>query len=319
MMPEKQMVRIASRGSKLALAQSTWVRERLVSAWPDRSFEIVKIETRGDREIDRPLPEIGGKGLFTEALEAALLSGDVDLAVHSLKDLPTQLGDGLELGAVSERADPRDVWIVRDDGPAEPSQAPAGFRVGSSSERRRAQLLALRPDLTVAPIRGNVETRLRKLDEGAYDALIMAAAGLLRLGLADRVTAFLEPPDWLPAPGQGALAVETRLGDRRIRQLISAVDDRAAWAETAAERALLEKLEGGCQVPVGALCLVRGEELVLRALVALPDGSQVVRAEDRGSLEAPVELGRRVAGSLIERGGGVILESLRNAQAGSAS
>lgn len=319
MMPEKQIVRIASRGSKLALAQSTWARERLASAWPDRRFVIVKIQTRGDREIDRPLPEIGGKGLFTEALEAGLLSGEVDLAVHSLKDLPTRLAEGLELGAVSERADPRDIWIARDGGPAELGQAPAGFRVGSSSERRRAQLLARRPDLTVAPIRGNVETRLRKLDEGAYGALIMAAAGLLRLGWADRVTAFLEPPDWLPAPGQGALAVETRFGDPRIRQLVSAVDDPAARAETTAERALLEALEGGCQVPVGALGLAGGDELVLHGLVALPDGSQVVRAEGRGSLEAPAELGRLVAERLIEQGGDVILERLRNAQAGSAS
>jgi len=175
------------------LAQAESVRRRLAVAWPDRRFEIVTIETVGDRVLDRPLPEIGGKGLFTEELEAALLAGDVHVAVHSLKDLPTDLPEGLKVGAVCEREDPRDAWVARGGGAGALALAAAGARIGTSSERRRAQVLALRPDLEVAAVRGNVETRLRKLDEGQYDALIMAAAGLVRLGLSERVTSFLEP------------------------------------------------------------------------------------------------------------------------------
>ena len=245
-------MRIASRASRLALWQAEWVRERLAAACPDRSFEIVKIETKGDRVLDRPLPENGGKGLFTEALEQALLAGAVDVAVHSLKDLPTDSPEGLKVGAVCEREDARDAWVSTKGGPRDPHSAPPGTVVGTSSERRRAQLLALRPDLRVESIRGNVETRLRKLDEGGYDAVIMAAAGLIRLGLSDRITSFLGPPDWLSAPGQGAVAVESRVDDAATDELLRCIDDRAARAETEAERSLLHHLQGGCQVPVGA-------------------------------------------------------------------
>ncbi len=298
------------------MAQSSWVRDRLTAAWPDRMFEIVEMETRGDRVLDRPLPEIGGKGLFTEALEEALRAGDVDMAVHSLKDLPTDLAPGLKLGAICTREDPRDVWVVAPGGADDPQTAPARARVGTSSERRRAQLLALRPDLTVASVRGNVETRLRKLDEGGYDALIMAAAGLRRLGLAERITCFLEPPHWLSAPGQGAIAVESRDDDPATDMLLAPIEDRAARAETGAERALLARLQGGCQVPVGARAQVQGDELMLRALVATPEGDRLVRAEGKGPASEAEALGRRVADDLLRQGAEEIVAAFRSADGG---
>ena len=304
-------VRIASRGSRLALWQSNRVRERLSEAWPGRTFEIVQIETKGDRLLDQPLPEIGGKGLFTEALERALLSGDVDVAVHSLKDLPTEFPEGLKVGAVCEREDPRDVWLARKGGPAAPAELRAGMIVGTSSERRRAQILALRPDVQVRSIRGNVETRLRKLVEEQYDAVIMAAAGLKRLGFADRIEAYLDPPEWLPAPGQGAVAVECRSDDPDIDELLETIEDSAARAETDAERALLGRLQGGCQVPVGALATLDGDDLRLEALIAMPDGSRLLRAAGCGLPHRAVELGVQVAERLLSHGADKIVATFR--------
>lgn len=308
-------VRIATRGSRLALWQSHWVRDRLDEAWPRRAFEIVTIETRGDKVLDRPLPEIGGKGLFTEALEHALIAGDVDLAVHSLKDLPTELPERLKVGAVCEREDPRDVWLARAGGPPHADALEAGMVVGTSSERRRAQLLALHPVVEVRPIRGNVETRLRKLDEGGYDAVIMAAAGIKRLGFADRINAYLEVPAWLPAPGQGAVAVECRARDPEVDELLAPLESRAARAETEAERALLARLQGGCQVPVGARATVAGGELRLHALVAMPDGSRVIRGEGTGGVDRPDELGVQVAEDLLDRGGDEVVAHFRRSEA----
>ena len=298
------------------MAQSESVKRRLVQAWPDRRFEIVTIDTRGDREIDRPLPQIGGKGLFTEALERALFSGEADVAVHSLKDLPTELGSGLTIGAIAGREDPRDVWVARvGRGEAKhPQEALPGSRVGTSSERRRALILAIRDDVEVSSVRGNVDTRLRKLDDGQYDALVMAAAGLVRLGLGGRITSYLDPPYWLPAPGQGALAVERRSDDEETARLLERIESPNARAEIEAERALLAALEGGCQVPVGALARAEARELALQALVALPDGSRIVAAEMRGAIEAPAELGRSVADELIARGADEILKQVRGAQ-----
>jgi hydroxymethylbilane synthase len=296
--------------------QSEWVRDRLAAAWPDRRFEIVKIETKGDKVLDRPLPEIGGKGLFTEELESALRSGDVDLAVHSLKDLPTDLATGLTVGAVCQREDPRDAWVSAAGGPRDVGAAPAAARIGTSSERRRAQVLAARPDVQVASIRGNVETRLRKLDEGQYDAVIMAAAGLLRLNLGGRITSYLDPPEWLSAPGQGAVAVESREDDPTIDELLRPVDDDAARAETAAERTLLARLQGGCQVPVGARAWTQDEELVLHALVATPDGAQLIRAHGNDRRDKAEQLGVRVAEDLLGRGGEAIVATFREAASG---
>jgi hydroxymethylbilane synthase len=291
--------------------QSEWVRDRLTAAWPGRRFEIVEIDTKGDQAIDQPLPEIGGKGLFTEALENALLAGEVDMAVHSLKDLPTDLPQGLRLGAVCEREDPRDAWVTRDDGPPDPASAKRGTVVGTSSERRRAQLLAMRPDLRVESVRGNVETRLRKLDQGQYGALIMATAGLVRLRLSARITSHLDPPEWLSAAGQGAVAVESRAADPEVDALLAPIDDEVARAETGAERALLARLHGGCQVPVGARAQAWGEELVLRALVATADGKSLIRAEGRDGLGNAEALGKRVAEDLLARGGEAIVKQFR--------
>jgi hydroxymethylbilane synthase len=291
--------------------QSEWVRDRLAAAWPQHRFEIVEIDTKGDQILDRSLPEIGGKGLFTEALEYALLAGEVDIAVHSLKDLPTDLPDGLKVGAVCERGDPRDAWVTQENGPRDPAAALPGTKIGTSSERRRAQVLALRPDFIVESIRGNVETRLRKLDEGLYDAVIMAAAGLLRLRLSPRITSYLDPPEWLSAAGQGAVAVESRADDPAVDVLLSPIDDEIARAETDAERTLLARLQGGCQVPVGARAQVWGEELVLRALVATPDGKSVIRAEGRDGRYNAAALGRRVADDLLTRGGAAIVARFR--------
>lgn len=304
-------IRIATRGSRLALAQSEWVRDRLAAAWPERTFEIVKITTKGDRVLDRPLPEIGGKGLFTEELEAALRAGDVDVAVHSLKDLPTEAAPGLKVGAVPQREDPRDVWIAAPGGPPKLAAVRAGARVGTSSERRRAQALAARPDIEIASIRGNVETRLRKLDEGGYDAVIMAAAGLRRLGLAERITAYLDPPDWLPAPGQGAVAVESRREDPAVDELLAPIDDADARDETDAERTLLAALQGGCLVPVGARARVAAGEITLHALVARSDGSLVVRGAGRAPRHEAGELGLRVAKELLGRGAAEIVAGFR--------
>jgi hydroxymethylbilane synthase len=269
------------------------------------------MSTVGDRVLDRPLPEIGGKGLFTEELEQALRSGDVDIAVHSLKDLPTEPAAGLKVGAVCEREDPRDVWISRAGGPRDLAAAAPATRIGTSSERRRALILALRPDVEVASIRGNVETRLRKLEEGQYDAVVMAAAGLKRLGRADRITSFFEPPQWLSAPGQGAIAVESRLDDTRVDQLLAPIDDVVARAETDAERTLLATLQGGCQVPVGARAIVQGDEIVLHALVAQTDGSAVVRGEGRAVRDEAIALGIIVAQDLLARGGEEIVAGFR--------
>jgi hydroxymethylbilane synthase len=296
--------------------QSEWVRDSLSRAWPDRRFEIVEIETTGDKVLDRPLPAIGGKGLFTEQLESALRAGDVDLAVHSLKDLPTDLAPGLRVGAVCEREDPRDAWVATADGARDLWAARRGARIGTGSERRRAQILAARPDVQVAAIRGNVETRLRKLDEGRYDALIMAAAGLLRLGLGRRISSYLEPPEWLSAPGQGAIAVESREDDPTIDQLVRPIDDDAARAETGAERALLARLQGGCQVPVGARAWARGTALILHGLIAAPDGSQLIRAHGEGRAERPEELGIQVAEEMLSRGGEVIVAAFRESGRG---
>jgi hydroxymethylbilane synthase len=273
------------------------------------------IETAGDREGERPLPEIGGKGLFTLELEAALRSGAIDIAVHSLKDLPTELAPGLALGGIPERADPRDVWCVRErGGPSHPREAPPGFRVGTSSLRRQAQCLALQPEATIESIRGNVGTRLAKLERGDFDAVLLAAAGLHRLGLEPRAGVHpLDPPDWLPAPGQGALAVECRSEDREALEALARIDDPRARAETDAERALLAELESGCQVPLGAWARLDGDRVSLWAFVGAPDGSRVARAHASGSRTAPGDLARRVAEALRGQGADEILDALRAA------
>ncbi|HEY3743219.1 MAG TPA: hydroxymethylbilane synthase [Bryobacteraceae bacterium] len=293
------MIVIGSRGSQLALWQSRWVAVRLEALGEQTRIEIIK--TTGDRVTDIPLGQVGSKGIFTKEIEDALLDGSIDLAVHSLKDMPTELPTGLVLAAIPEREDVRDALAGQklDD-------LARGARVGTGSLRRAAQLRALRPDLEVLPIRGNVDTRLRKLDEGQYDAIILAAAGLARLGLSARISQYFEAEEMCPAVGQGALAIETRDSKREIAVRLN---DPSTAAAVQAERSLLGALGGGCQVPVGAYAHLSGAELHLRAIVASPDGSRIAQSLLTGSVAKPEDLGRRVADELLEQGAQELLNS----------
>ena len=306
-------LRIASRGSELALWQSRAVRDALRAADPSLAVEIEVVRTTGDRIQDVPLAKIGDKGLFTKELDAALLSGAADLAVHSLKDVPTRLPDGLALAAVTTREDPRDVLLLPPGRMGDLASLPPGSRVGTSSLRRRAQLQALRPDLEVLDLRGNLNTRLAKLDRGDYDAILLAAAGVLRLGWIDRIAACLDAPAWLPAVGQGALAVVARADGADVLERLRPLHDPAAGACTAAERALLRALEGGCQVPIGALGTVEGTRVVLHALVADLDGSEVIRVEESGPMDEAEAVGRRAADALLALGAADVLARIRAA------
>ena len=312
------VVRIASRGSELALWQTRAVEEALRLAEPGVEVEIRVVRTTGDNVQDVPLAKIGDKGLFTKELDAALLAGDADVAVHSLKDVPTRVPDGLEIVAVSHRADPRDVLLLPPGRTGSLATLPPGARVGTSSLRRRAQLCALRPDLAVVDLRGNLNTRLAKLDRGDYDAIVLAAAGVLRLGWGDRIAESLDPGEWLPAVGQGALAVIACTGDERVRGMLAAFHDPFTAACTAAERAFLAALEGGCQIPIGALATVGDEGLALQGLVADVDGATVLRdsellpfSGDEAWLDGAPAVGRRLADRLLAMGAGEVLARVR--------
>ncbi len=299
---------VGTRGSALARQQTQRVGELLGAAWPGLAREERLVVTEGDRTqaSGRPLPEIGGKGLFTEELERAIREGELDLAVHSLKDLPTEDAPGVVVGAVCLREDVRDCVVSRDGrGLHELEQ---GAVVGTSSLRRSAQLLALRRDLEVRSIRGNVDTRIRKVRDGEFDATILAAAGVRRLGLDDEVTEWLDPETMLPAPGQGALAVQCRADDDRVLELLAAVDDAEARATTTAERTFLRELGGGCAAPVAAHASAIHAGVHLRALVASPDGRDVVRVEGSGE---PEEVGGRLALEALALGADAILRSVR--------
>jgi hydroxymethylbilane synthase len=308
-MPNGKVV-VGTRGSTLALWQAGHIVGRLQAIAPGIEVIVKTIETQGDLVRDRALSEVGGKGLFVKEIELALLRGGIDLAVHSLKDMPTVQPDGLLLGAVLERAEPRDALVVH-GGRGELSALPPRSRVGTSSLRRRAQLLAARPDLRVLDLRGNVDTRLRKLAGGQYDAVVLAAAGLMRLGHGDAISQVLDVETMLPAVGQGALCVEVRTGDSKTRALIEALDHPATRQATQAERAFLRRLEGGCQVPIGAYGEVRGEQLHLRGLVAALDGSRLVRDEVHGPAGSGDELGTELAERVLAAGGAQILEEVR--------
>jgi len=296
---------IGTRGSALARWQAEHVARQLRLADPALEVELHTIKTKGDRIQDVPLAKVGGKGLFVKEIEEALLAGDVDLAVHSIKDLPTDLVQGLALAAITEREDPRDALVSRE---GLLSELPRGAVLGTSSLRRRCQALALRPDLEVRDLRGNVDTRLRKLDQGDYDAVLLAAAGLRRLGFVDRATELLDPRRMIPAVGQGALGIETRQGEEG---LVAALHHDATARRVRAERALLEQLGGGCQVPVAAYAILEDEgRLRVEALVGHPTGDPVYRSSGEGSLEHPEELGRRVAADLLGQGADRVLEQV---------
>ncbi len=297
-------LRIGSRGSQLALWQANHISALLRERGHEVELEIIK--TTGDKITDVALAKVGTKGMFTKEIEEALAEGRIDLAVHSLKDLPTELSQGFEIAAVTTRENPRDVFCSRNYESIE--DLPRGALVGTSSLRRQAQLKAVRPDLEICPLRGNVDTRLRKLEAGEYDAIILAAAGLNRLGKTQLVRQVIPFEVMCPAAGQGALGIEIRAGDSVTRQHLAFLDDAEAHATTTCERALLNKLGGGCQVPIGAFAEVREGRLHLEAIVAEPDGSKILRESLDGT--DPVQLGESVGEVLLQRGGEAILEAV---------
>ncbi len=299
------VLRIATRKSPLALWQAQHVGDLLRDAHRDLDVELVPMSTQGDRMLDAPLAKVGGKGLFLKELEHALLEDRADIAVHSLKDVPVEIPPGLALAVVLASADPRDALVSNDHESL--AALPAGARVGTSSLRRRCQLLAARADLDVLTLRGGVNTRLARLDAGDFDALILAAAGLARLGMAGRVRETLAPEVILPAVGQGVLGIECREGDTRIASLVAPLGDAESHARVSAERAMNARLGGGCQVPIAGFAEIDGADLRLRALVASIDGSTVLREEERGPRDQPRRLGERVAERLLDRGADRIL------------
>jgi hydroxymethylbilane synthase len=298
-------LRIGTRGSPMALRQTTLVRDRLAAAHPDlaapEAIEIVTIRTTGDRVQDRRLAEIGGKGLFTKEIEEALFAARIDLAVHSLKDVETWLPDGLEIACVLTRDDPRDAFLSMRA--ASLDALPKGARIGTASLRRQAQLLRRRPDLTVVPIRGNVNTRMGKLEAGEVDALVLALCGLERLGIASRATEILSPEVMLPAVGQGVLAVECRTRDDELRRILEPLHDQASAACVAAERAMLAALDGSCRTPIAGLAELDGDRLVLEGLLLKPDGSAEIRDRCTGVVGEAEALGTELGGELRRRAG----------------
>ena len=303
-----ETLRIATRKSQLALWQAEYVRDVLLQYHPDLNVELVKMTTQGDKILDTPLAKVGGKGLFVKELEAGLLSGDADIAVHSMKDVPVELPDGLHLSVICPREDPRDAFVANNYASFE--TLPKGARLGTSSLRRQCQLAAQRPDLNIIDLRGNVNTRLQKLDNGDYDAIILAAAGLKRLGMDNRITEYLSPEVSLPAIGQGAVGIECRQDDDWVNELLAPLNDRDTAIRVKAERALNHRLQGGCQVPIAGYAELSHGVILLRGLVGTVDGSQIIHGEIAGQPEDAEYLGRVLAEDLLSRGADEILESL---------
>ncbi len=298
-------VRIGTRKSKLALWQANYVKEFLEKYW-GVAVELVKITTTGDKIKDVPLAKIGGKGLFVKEIEKALLEGEIDLAVHSLKDVPMEIPEGLTLGAITKRENPYDVLISRDG--KKLSELPEGSKIGTSSLRRQVQIKKRRKDLKVEVLRGNVDTRMRKLKEGLYDAIVLAYAGVKRMGFESEITEVLY--DFIPAVGQGSLAIEIRKGDGRIEELIKPLNHRESYISAVCERAFLKELEGGCQVPIGAFAAVEGEKVRLRAFISDLNAERFIEGEETGSVEEAKEVGKRLAHKLLKAGGEEILREI---------
>lgn len=308
----EKLITIATRKSQLALWQAEHVRERLQHFHPDLQVELLTMSTQGDRILDSPLSKIGGKGLFVKELEQSMLRGDADIAVHSMKDVPVELPDGLHISTVLTREDPRDAFVSNDYNSID--ELPESARVGTSSLRRRCQLAKLRPDLNILDLRGNVNTRLSKLDAGDYDAIILASAGLIRLKFESRIRNFLEPDVMLPAIGQGAIGIECRNEDQRILEILAPLNDDKAHVRINAERALNHRLQGGCQVPIGGHAILENGEIMLRGLVGKPDGSTIIHGVINGRMEDAEELGIKLADDLLSRGAAEILENLFTSQ-----
>jgi hydroxymethylbilane synthase len=301
----KKVVKIATRKSPLAMWQAEFVRDTLMALHPELEVEFVKMSTQGDKILDTPLAKVGGKGLFVKELEVGMLTGQADIAVHSMKDVPVEFPEGLHLPVICKREDPRDAFVSNDYASIE--DLPKGAKVGTSSLRRECQLRTYRPDLEVLPLRGNVNTRLAKLDNGGYDAIILATAGLKRLGFEDRIRSRLTPEQSLPAIGQGAVGIETRENDDEINALIAPLKDAETWIVVSAERAMNKRLAGGCQVPIAGYALLENDQIWMRGLVGRPDGTEMLTAEIRGAAGDAEALGVALAEDLLAQGADKIL------------
>ena len=304
----EKTLKIATRQSPLALWQANYVKDRLQQLYPDLTIELVPMVTKGDVILDSPLAKIGGKGLFVKELENALLTQEADIAVHSMKDVPMQFPEGLGLAVICQREDPRDAFVSHSYRTF--AELPQGAVVGTSSLRRQCQLKALRPDLDIRSLRGNVGTRLSKLDNGDYDAIILASAGLIRLGLADRIASFIDVEQSLPAAGQGAVGIECRTDDVQVHALLAPLADAETTYCVRAERAMNNHLQGGCQVPIGGYAVLQQGQLYLRALVGDIDGSRIIRAEGKNAVENAEVLGVQIAEQLLAQGADKILQAI---------
>lgn len=301
----KKIIRIATRKSPLALWQAYFVRDQLLALHDNIEVELLKMVSKGDKILDVPLAKVGGKGLFVKELETGLLEGDADIAVHSMKDVPVEFPQGLHLAVICEREDPRDAFVSNNF--KELDELPQGAIVGTSSLRRQSQLLKYRPDLQIKFLRGNVNTRLKKLDDGEYDAIILAAAGLIRLEMKHRITSYLTTQQSLPAMGQGAVGIECRVDDELTNQLIAPLAHKESTIRLSAERALNKRLEGGCQVPIGGFAELDGDQLSMRSFVGSPDGKNLVEGSISGPAENAEQLGIELADDLLSRGAKEIL------------
>lgn len=302
-------LKIGTRGSKLALWQTEHVAAALKASIPDLNIEIIIVKTTGDKILDVALSKIGDKGLFTKEIEKEILSNHIDIAVHSLKDLPSQLEDGLDIGAVLKRENPQDVLITSDK--RRFVDLPQGAVLGTSSLRRKAQIKTLRPDLQFVDVRGNVETRLRKLEDESWDGIILACAGVKRLGFEDKISDYLTYDTVIPAVGQGAIAVECRAGDNEVLETLREINDKETEIAVRSERSFLARLEGGCQVPIAAIARLIDGQLLIEGVVASLDGSQVYRDQIKGRLDQSELLGRQLAETLLDSGAGEVLEEIR--------
>ena len=294
------MLKIATRKSPLALWQAEFVKSKLASLYPDLKIELVKMTTQGDQILNSPLSKIGGKSLFIKELEVGMNEGRADIAVHSMKDVPYELPQGFEIGAILERENPFDAFVSNDYNTIE--ELPIGAKLGSCSLRRIVQIKAMRPDLEILDLRGNVNTRLKKLDDGEYDAIILACSGLSRLGFEDRIKQDLSPNDSLPAVGQGALGIEIKVNDHKISSLIEPLSHKRTMTEVSAERALNATLQGGCSVAIGAFATSKGSELKLCGMVGNVDSGEIIRVEELGETSNPIDLGVRAANKLLSLG-----------------
>ena len=305
-MEKRNKIIIATRGSMLALWQAEWIKSQIKNIYPDTEVELNKIKTTGDKILDVPLAQVGGKGLFVKEIEEAMLRGEADLAVHSMKDVPTDLPEGLHLSAICKREDPRDAFIAGAD-ISSFHDLPQGGHVGTSSLRRMCQLLNRRPDIKITQLRGNVDTRLRKLAEGEFDAIILATAGVKRLGYESRITEKLSTEISLPAIGQGAVGIECRKDDEFINGLLAKLNHDDTWICVIAERAFLKKLEGGCQVPIAAHAQLKDGQLTIEGLVGSLDGKTLVKESMQGKPEEAESIGTSLAEKLLSQGAGEIL------------